>query len=341
LCNDDKGDWVQDVVLRISGLQTQFRTRQGTVDAVSDVSFEVRRGETVALVGESGSGKSVTALSVLQLLESTGSIASGSIEFGGRELVGLSDREMRDVRGREISMIFQDPSTCLDPVFTIEDQLVEALTIHGTGRNEAKTRALDLLRLVRMPDPESRLDAYPHQLSGGQRQRAMIATALALNPQLIIADEPTTALDVTVQAQILDLIRTLQAETGAAVLFVTHDLGVVAEIADRVVVMYAGKVVEQGSVFQVLKDPKNPYTQALLDSMPGAVAGTGRRLSPIEGVVPSLFDMPHGCRFAPRCTHAWSDCTEEDPPLVEFDVSRQTRCWLQVPDRAPTAGATP
>ncbi|MEL6981237.1 MAG: ABC transporter ATP-binding protein [Actinomycetota bacterium] len=330
---------MQDVVLRISGLRTQFRTRQGDVDAVSDVSFEVRRGETVALVGESGSGKSVTALSVLQLLESTGSIAAGSIEFAGRQLVGLSDREMRDVRGREISMIFQDPSTCLDPVFTIEDQLVEALTIHGAGRAEAKKRALELLRMVRMPDPESRLDAYPHQLSGGQRQRAMIATALALDPQLIIADEPTTALDVTVQAQILDLIRTLQSETGAAVLFVTHDLGVVAEIADRVVVMYAGKVVEQGSVFQVLKDPKNPYTQALLESMPGAIAGTGRRLSPIEGVVPSLFDMPEGCRFAPRCAHAWADCVAEDPPLVEFDVSRQTRCWLQVPDRAPTAEA--
>lgn len=332
-----RGIGMQDVVLRISGLQTQFRTRQGTVDAVSDVSFDVREGETVALVGESGSGKSVTALSVLQLLESTGSIASGSIEFAGRELVGLSDREMRDVRGREISMIFQDPSTCLDPVFTIEDQIVEALTIHGTSRTMAKERALDLLRLVRMPDPESRLDSYPHQLSGGQRQRAMIATALALDPQLIIADEPTTALDVTVQAQILDLIRTLQSETGAAVLFVTHDLGVVAEIADRVVVMYAGKVVEQGSVFQVLKEPKNPYTKALLDSMPGAVAGTGRRLTPINGVVPSLFDMPDGCRFAPRCAHAWADCTQDTPPLVDFAADRQSRCWLEVPERATTA----
>ena len=328
---------MQDVVLGISELRTQFRTRQGTVDAVSDVSFEVRRGETVALVGESGSGKSVTALSVLQLLESTGSIASGSIRFGGRELVGLSERQMREVRGREISMIFQDPSTCLDPVFTIENQLVEALTIHGTPRSEASGRALELLRMVRMPDPETRLSAYPHELSGGQRQRAMIAIALALDPQLIIADEPTTALDVTVQAQILDLIRTLQAETGAAVLFVTHDLGVVSEIADRVVVMYAGKVVEQGSVVQVLKDPRNPYTAALLASMPGAVAGSGRRLTPIEGVVPSLFDMPAGCRFAPRCPRAWEHCHQEDPPLTAFDVSRQSRCWLELDERVPAA----
>ena len=327
-------------MLRLSGLRTQFRTQQGTVDAVSDVSFEVRRGETVALVGESGSGKSVTALSILQLLESTGSIAAGSIEFAGRELVGLTEKEMRRLRGREMAMIFQDPSTCLDPVFTIENQLVEALTIHGTPQREARVRALELLRMVRMPDPEARLHAYPHELSGGQRQRAMIASALALDPQLIIADEPTTALDVTVQAQILDLLRDLQAETGAAVLFVTHDLGVVSEIADRVVVMYAGKVVEQGSVFQVLKDPHNPYTAALLASMPGALAGTGRRLTPIEGVVPSLFDMPEACRFAPRCPHAWDRCHLEDPPLIDFELNRQSRCWLEADDEpAATVGA--
>jgi len=320
---------VSEVVLRVRELRTQFRTRHGVVDAVRDVSFDIARGETVALVGESGSGKSVTALSILQLLESTGSIASGSIEFAGRELVGLSDKQMRDVRGREISMIFQDPSTCLDPVFTIEDQLVEALTIHGTSRKAAKSRALELLEMVRMPDPKTRLSSYPHELSGGQRQRAMIATALALDPKLIIADEPTTALDVTVQAQILDLLRTLQSETGAAVLFVTHDLGVVAEIADRVVVMYAGNVVEQGSVFDVLKDPKNPYTAALLSSMPGTVSSREQRLTPIEGVVPSLFDMPEGCRFAPRCVHAWSKCHAEPPPLIDFGVDRQNRCWLQ------------
>jgi oligopeptide/dipeptide ABC transporter ATP-binding protein len=325
---------MDETVLRVRDLRTQFRTRSGTVDAVSDVTFEVRRGETVALVGESGSGKSVTALSILQLLESTGSISQGSIEFLGRELVGLSEKELRSIRGRDISMIFQDPSTCLDPVFTIEDQLVETLTIHGKRKTEAKARALELLRLVRMPDPEARLASFPHELSGGQRQRAMIAMSLALNPKLIIADEPTTALDVTVQAQILDLLRLLQKETGAAVLFVTHDLGVVAEIADRVVVMYAGQVVEQGSVRDVLKDPQNPYTAALLASMPGMVAGTGARLMPIEGVVPSLFDMPTGCRFGPRCPHEWSACQAEAAPLVAFGNQRESRCWLRVPEVA-------
>ncbi len=323
-----------DLVLSVQDLRTQFRTRLGTVEAVSSVSFEIHRGETVALVGESGSGKSVTALSILQLLDDTGRIGGGSINFDGQELVGLSERELREIRGRDIAMIFQDPSTCLDPVFTIEDQLVETLTIHGRDRGEAKERALELLRMVRMPDPESRLRSYPHELSGGQRQRAMIAMSLALNPKLIIADEPTTALDVTVQAQILDLLRMLQAETGAAVLFVTHDLGVVAEIADRVVVMYAGNVVEQGTVREVLKDPQNPYTAALMASMPGMVAGTGVRLTPIEGVVPSLFEMPDGCRFAPRCPNAWSHCVDESPPLVEFGDGRQSRCWLRVPDVA-------
>jgi len=331
---------MDEAVLRVRDLRTQFRTRSGTVDAVADVTFDVRRGETVALVGESGSGKSVTALSILQLLESTGSISQGSIEFMGRELVGLSEKDLRAIRGRDISMIFQDPSTCLDPVFTIEDQLVETLTIHGKPKAEAKARALELLKLVRMPDPESRLTSFPHELSGGQRQRAMIAMSLALNPKLIIADEPTTALDVTVQAQILDLLRLLQKETGAAVLFVTHDLGVVAEIADRVVVMYAGQVVEQGSVRDVLKDPQNPYTAALLASMPGMVAGTGARLTPIEGVVPSLFDMPSGCRFGPRCPHEWSACRAEAAPLVQFGNARESRCWLRVPEAVADRGVT-
>ncbi len=333
-----------DAVLRVEGLRTQFRTRLGTVEAVSDVSFDVRRGETVALVGESGSGKSVTALSILSLLDSGGTIAGGSIRLLGDELVGLPENEMRAIRGRDISMIFQDPSTCLDPVFTIEDQLVETMTIHGRDRGTARARALELLRMVRMPDPEVRLGAYPHELSGGQRQRAMIAMALALDPKLIIADEPTTALDVTVQAQILDLLRLLQRETGAAVLFVTHDLGVVAEIAERVVVMYAGNVVEQGSVREVLKDPQNPYTAALLASMPGMVAGTGARLTPIEGVVPNLFEMPTGCRFAPRCPRAHERC-EEAPPLVAFGGGRQSRCWLVADgvdlSAVPVGSATP
>ncbi len=320
-------------MLEVDGLKTRFATRLGTVEAISGVSFRIDEGETVALVGESGSGKSVTALSILQLLETTGEIVDGSILFGDRDLTKLSEREMRSVRGRDISMIFQDPATCLDPVYTVQNQLVEALTIHGTYTGaEAKNRALELLQMVKMPDPETRLRSYQHQLSGGQRQRVMIAMALALSPRLVIADEPTTALDVTVQAQILDLLRMLQAETGTAILFVTHDLGVVAEIADRVVVMYAGNVVEQGTVRQVLKDPQHPYTEALLSSMPGTVARTGGRLTPIEGVVPSLFDMPPGCRFAPRCAHAHERCLEAQPELFELSERQRSRCWLKEPE---------
>jgi oligopeptide/dipeptide ABC transporter ATP-binding protein len=326
---------VRETVLRVDGLKTRFQTRLGTVEAVSDVSFHVDEGETVALVGESGCGKSVTALSILRLLESTGEIVAGSVTLAGRELTELTERQMRDVRGREISMIFQDPATCLDPVYTIESQLVESLTIHGThDRASARTRALELLRLVRMPDAETRLGSYQHQLSGGQRQRVMIAMALALDPKLVIADEPTTALDVTVQAQILDLLSLLQTQTGAAILFVTHDLGVVAEIADRVVVMYAGTVVEQGTVREVLKDAQHPYTQALLKSMPGAVGAAGGRLAPIEGVVPSLFEMPPGCRFAPRCPHVHDRCHAQPPPLFELAEQRLSRCWLREPEPA-------
>jgi oligopeptide/dipeptide ABC transporter ATP-binding protein len=329
---------VPEVVLDVRDLRTRFATRLGDVEAVSDVSFHIERGETVALVGESGSGKSVTALSILGLLESTGRIAAGSIEFNGRQLVGLPERQLRAIRGREIAMIFQDPATCLDPVYTVENQLVEALSIHqrisGTA---ARARAVELLKLVRMPDPEARMKSYQHQLSGGQRQRVMIAMALAMDPELLIADEPTTALDVTVQAQILDLLRGLQERTGTAILFVTHDLGVVAQVADRVVVMYAGRVVEEGSVRAVLKDPRNPYTQALLESMPGRVAGTGERLTPIEGVVPNLFAMPAGCRYAPRCPHAFDRCREESPPLLPVSGSRSSRCWLH--DSGQLAGA--
>jgi len=319
-----------DIVLSVRNLKTQFKTRHGVVDAVADNSFDIRSGETVALVGESGSGKSVTALSVLHLLEETGSIANGEVIFDGRDITHLGEKAMRKVRGQEISMIFQDPATCLDPVFTVEHQLVEALTIHRSyDEAAAKDRALELLQRVGMPDPESRMDSYPHQLSGGQRQRVMIAMALALEPKLVIADEPTTALDVTVQAQILDLLRILQAEQGAAILFVTHDLGVVAEMADRVVVMYAGIAVEQGTVREVLKDPQHPYTEALLRSMPGRVAGTGERLTAIDGNVPSLFDMPDGCRFEPRCPHAMDRCRDELPDLISISDGRASRCWLR------------
>jgi len=319
-----------DVVLSVRNLKTTFKTRKGLVQAVTDNSFDIRAGETVALVGESGSGKSVTALSILHLLEETGSIAAGEVIFDGRDITHLGEKEMRQLRGRDISMIFQDPSTCLDPVFTVEHQLVEALTIHGSHSGDsARARTLELLEMVGMPDPETRMASYPHQLSGGQKQRVMIAMALALQPKLVIADEPTTALDVTVQAQILDLLRMLQADNGAAILFVTHDLGVVAEMADRVVVMYAGIAVEQGTVREVLKEPQHPYTEALLRSMPGRVAGTGERLTAIEGNVPSLFEMPHGCRFAPRCPHAIDRCSDEVPPFVSIGEGRASRCWLR------------
>ncbi|MDY7106643.1 MAG: ABC transporter ATP-binding protein [Actinomycetota bacterium] len=328
---------IREEVLAVQGLRTRFQTRLGAVDAVSDVSFDIGAGETVALVGESGSGKSVTALSILHLLDETGDIVSGRIIFDGRDITHLPERQMRRIRGAEISMIFQDPSTCLDPVFTVENQLREALTVHGkASKSETRNRAIELLRMVHMPDAEGRLRSYQHELSGGQRQRVMIAMALALQPKLVIADEPTTALDVTVQAQILELLKMLQSETGSALLLVTHDLGVVAEMADRVVVMYAGEVVEQGDVREVLHDPQHPYTKALLRSMPGR-ATTGGRLTAIDGTVPSLFDMPTGCRFHPRCPSAFEPCAEHAPELTGLTGERTCRCWLHVP--APTSDA--
>ncbi len=312
------------------------------VEALNDVSFVVHPGETVALVGESGSGKSVTALSVLHLLESTGSITGGSIWFDGQNITDLDEGDMREIRGKDISMIFQDPATCLDPVFTVENQLREVLNIHANmSKSEARDTSLELLRMVRMPDPESRLRSYQHQLSGGQRQRVMIAMALALRPRLVIADEPTTALDVTVQAQILDLLAQLQEETQSALLLVTHDLGVVAEVADRVVVMYAGQVVEQGTVREVLRTPQHPYTKALLNSMPGRLAGTGERLGAIEGAVPSLFDMPSGCRFAPRCPSAFDPCAANQPSLDDLGGNRQARCWLHTTPDGVASVSTP
>ena len=329
-----------DAVLTVSKLKTTFETRLGQVEAVSDVSFEIHSGETVALVGESGSGKSVTSLSIMHLLESTGTIDSGEILFEGRDITYLQEDELRRIRGKDISMIFQDPSTGLDPVYTVENQLTEVLEIHGVDRKTSKDRALELLRLVGMPDPEKRLKSYQHELSGGQRQRVMIAIALAMEPKLVIADEPTTALDVTVQAQILDLLRKLQSDTGAAILFVTHDLGVVAEMADRVVVMYAGEVVETGTVRDVINDPQHPYTRALLNSMPGKVAALGERLEAIEGSVPSLFDMPSGCRFGPRCKQAWDHCHAEAPSLTDFAAGRSSRCWLADPAISSMRGQT-
>ena len=306
----------------------EFRVAAGCVEAVSGVSFEVGRDETVAVVGESGSGKTVTALSVLRLLDG-GRITGGRIHWEDRELTALDEAQMRRIRGQEIAMIFQDPMTSLDPLYSVGSQVVEAIRLHrGLSRRAARVRAGELLDQVGLPDPISRLRSYPHQLSGGQRQRVMIAMALACSPRLLIADEPTTALDVTVEAQILELIRDLQRQYQTSLLLVTHDMGVVAEMADRVVVFYAGQIVEQGTVTQVLADPRHPYTEALLEGIPAPTTDRATPLTAIPGVVPSLREMPPGCRFHPRCRYAWQRCEEHEAPLFDVGDGRDSRCWL-------------
>jgi oligopeptide/dipeptide ABC transporter ATP-binding protein len=303
-------------LLTISELRVHFRTGAGLVRAVDGVSYEVRHGETLAVVGESGCGKSVTALSILRLLPSPpAELAGGSIRFNGRDLARLSLEELRALRGNRIAMIFQEPMTSLNPVFTIGDQIMESLTLHfGYGPEQARREAAELLDLVGIPAPEARLDEYPHQLSGGMRQRVMIAIALACRPELLIADEPTTALDVTVQAQILELLRELQERLGMSVLLITHDLGVVAETAHRVVVMYAGRVVERARVRDLFATPRHPYTVGLFHSLP-RVDQEDSELEPIEGSVPDALHPPPGCRFHPRCPFAMPICREQDPAL--------------------------
>ncbi|MQA86983.1 MAG: ATP-binding cassette domain-containing protein [Streptosporangiales bacterium] len=318
-------------LLEVDRLSTAFRTRHGVVEVINDVSFTLGSGERVALVGESGSGKSVTALSIMGLLGSTGFVSGGSIRLQGQELAGLPEKEYRKIRGRDIGMIFQDPTTCLDPVYPVGHQIAEALRIHeDTTRAQARARALELLEMVGIPDPRARLKSYQHELSGGQRQRVMIAIALACRPALLIADEPTTALDVTVQAQILGLLQQLQEQTGTALLLITHDLAVVAEMAERVVVMYAGQVVEHGHVDDVLNASRHPYTTALLRSVPGPVTDRSRPLHVIEGTVPGAHAMPRGCRFHPRCVHAFDTCRTEAPDLFECGGGHDSRCWLSV-----------
>ena len=322
-------------VLQIEGLKTHFFTRDGVVRAVDGVSFGVGRGETVGVVGESGSGKSVTALSIMGLIpKRSGRIVEGSIRLAGRDLVGASEKTMRQIRGNAASMIFQEPMTSLNPVLKIGYQLVEAIRAHqNVGRTEARARAVDLLRLVHVPEPERRVAQFSFELSGGMRQRVMIAMALACRPSLLIADEATTALDVTIQAQILALVRELQEKIRMAVVMITHDLGVVAETCDRVVVMYAGKVVERGRVRDVFRQPLHPYTKGLLGSIPrlsahgGAAARPGRKLEELPGAVPSPRNMPPGCRFAPRCALATERCRREEPPLLEQAPGRESACF--------------
>ena len=347
-----KGTTTPTPLLEVDGLRTHFFTRDGVVRAVDGVSFSVDPGETLAIVGESGCGKSVTSLSILRLIASPpGRIVGGRLMFAGRDLLALSDAQMRAIRGNEIAMIFQEPMTSLNPVLTIGRQISESLRLHrGMTKEQALQRAVEMLKLVNMPEPERRLGQYPHQISGGMRQRVMIAMALACDPRLLIADEPTTALDVTIQAQILDLMRRLKDKTGASIILITHDLGVVAEMAQRVVVMYAGRKVEEAPVRQLFAVPRHPYTRGLLNSIPHlgeASGGTRKRLQEIRGVVPSLREEIAGCIFAPRCSHATDRCRAEYPPLEEKAGGHWVACWhsdaVVAGSRQPgveTAGAT-
>jgi oligopeptide/dipeptide ABC transporter ATP-binding protein len=313
--------------LEICSLSTHFFTEDGVIRAVENVSFELFPGEILSLVGESGCGKSVTALSILKLIPSPpGRVVSGEILFDGKDLLKLKEKEMEKVRGNDIAMIFQEPMTSLNPVFTVGDQIMEAILFHQkVDREVARKKAVELLDRVRIPSPEATIDAYPHQLSGGMRQRAMIAMALSCQPKLLIADEPTTALDVTVQAQVLRLLKEIQREMGMAVLLITHDLGVVSEIADRVAVMYAGRMMEYGPIGTIFRQVRHPYTRGLLDSIP-PLEEKRKRLNAIPGQVPDPMDLPVGCTFHPRCSLAMDDCKKAEPPLFPVNGDHLSRC---------------
>jgi len=321
-------------ILEIDNLQTHFFTSAGVVRAVDGVSYGVRSGETLGVVGESGCGKSVTALSILRLVaDPPGRIVGGAIRFAGTNLLDLSESEMEAIRGNDISMIFQEPMTSLNPLLTVGRQISEAIALHrGLSRRDARDQAIEMLRRVHIPEPERRVEAYPHQLSGGMRQRVMIAMAVSCDPKVLIADEPTTALDVTIQAQILDLMRELQDRLATAIMLITHDMGVVAENADRVVVMYAGRKVEEASAEALFEQPGHPYTKGLLGSIPNlevAAQPSARRprLNEIKGMVPSLADLPKGCTFAPRCAFATAECHAASPPLLQHRAGHWTACW--------------
>ena len=322
-----------DVLLEVRNLKTYFHVLDGTVPAVDGVSFSLKRGQSLGIVGESGSGKSVTALTLMRLLDiPPAEIREGEIWFDGREILSMPMDEMRKIRGNDMAMIFQEPLTSLNPVFTIGDQIAEQVQRHKkVSRKAAWERAIESLQLVGIPSPERRVSQYPHEMSGGMRQRVMIAMALSCEPKLLIADEPTTALDVTIQAQILELLKTIQDRTESALMLITHDLGVVAEMVDNVIVMYAGQVVEQGTVDEVLVNPRDPYTMGLLESIP-TVDKRGGRLSAIRGTVPNPFNMPPACRFEPRCPYAWSLCHETPPDLYPAGgAGQKARCHLHTP----------
>jgi oligopeptide/dipeptide ABC transporter ATP-binding protein len=349
----DPGSRTSEPILRVENLRTYFDVDDMVARAVDGVSFQVRPGETLGIVGESGSGKSVTSLSVMRLIpEPPGKIQPDArilfnSERGTEDLVKASEERMRDIRGNDIAMIFQEPMTSLNPVYTVGEQIMESLRLHqGMDRKQARKRAIEMLQIVGIPIPDQRVDEYPHQLSGGMRQRVMIAMALACDPKLLIADEPTTALDVTIQAQILDLLNRLQEELDMAIILITHDLGVVAEVCDRVIVMYGGQVFEEGTVEDVFRDPQNPYTEGLLRSIP-KLGEKVERLAVIPGLVPAPTDWPTGCRFRARCPYGWNKCEVEEPPAFELAPMRRNKCWLhEHPDRREeirreTGGFTP
>jgi oligopeptide/dipeptide ABC transporter ATP-binding protein len=317
-------------LLEVRNLKTFFATRRGEVRSVDDVSFTIEQGETLSLVGESGCGKSVTALSIMRLVSAPGRVVSGEVWFEGRNLLKLPPEEMRAIRGNDVAMIFQDPMTSLNPVYTVGEQIAEAIRLHRkVSKREAWNQAIEGMRDVTIPAPEVRAKSYPHEMSDGMRQRVMIAMALACDPKLLIADEPTTALDVTIQAQILDLLTELREKRHLALLLITHDLGVVAETSDRVAVMYAGKVVEEASAKELFKNPRHPYTEGLLRAVPRLDEqreGRMKRLQTIEGVVPNPLELPPGCRFAPRCPHALGKCREGEIPLINVNDEHQSRC---------------
>lgn len=318
-------------LLSVRNLKTSFMTRAGEVQSVRGVSFDVKAGDVIGIVGESGSGKSVTAKSIIGLIQPPGKITDGQVIFNSKNLVSMSDKELRQIRGNQISMIFQDPMTSLNPVIRVGKQLIEVIRRHRKlDKHAARQRAIELLREVGIPSPEQRIDQYPHEFSGGMRQRVMIAMALSCNPELLIADEPTTALDVTIQAQILGLMKQLKERTNTAILLITHDLGVVAQICTRVIVMYGGLIMEEGTVEEIFEHPRHPYTQGLLNSIPRVTTGGRQRLSTIEGTPPDLLDPPSGCPFMERCPHAGDIC-KTMPNYVNFNEEHRALCWLYEP----------
>src|SRR6188472_690610 len=317
-------------LLEVKNLKTQFFTQDGVVKAVDDVSFYLMPGETLGVVGESGSGKSMTGLSIMRLIPNPpGKIVSGEVVFNGRDILKMSDEQVRSIRGNQIAMIFQDPMTSLNPVLTVNRQISESLMLHlGMNKGQARHRSVELLKMVGIPNAEERVDQYPHQFSGGMRQRVMIAMALSCNPKLLIADEPTTALDVTIQAQILDLMRTLQMERDTGVILVTHSMGVVAGMADRIQVMYAGHIVETASTEEIFANPRHPYTVGLLKSIPRLDSTRKEKLEPIRGLPPDLIDLPDMCPFVPRCNYAREKCEQKNPPLLEVNPGHWSACWF-------------